>query len=102
MFSYPVGGQLFPNSRGGGLEEGGPFKAGGFKIYIPPPLPKNAFWPKEGGDEISLQTSCHQKGTIRTETITNENQKILFRFHFCNGKTNQFPLLFYFSHLLSQ
>ena len=28
--------------------------------------------------------------TIRTETITNENLEILFRFRFCNGKANRF------------
>ena len=33
--------------------------------------------------------------TIRTETITNENLEILFRFRFRNGKANKFPQIFF-------
>ena len=33
--------------------------------------------------------------TIRTETITNENLGILFRFRFRNGKANKFPQIFF-------
>ena len=33
--------------------------------------------------------------TIRTETITNENLEILFRFCFRNGKPNKSPQIFF-------
>ena len=32
---------------------------------------------------------------MRTETITNENQEILFRFRFRNGKANKFQQIFF-------
>ena len=36
-----------------------------------------------------------KKSTICTETITNENLEILFRFRFRNGKANKFPQIFF-------
>ena len=36
-----------------------------------------------------------KKGTIRTETITNENLGIFFLVRFRNGKANEFPLIFF-------
>ena len=42
------------------------------------------------------KSQCDSKcTTIRTETITNENLEILFRFRFRNGKANKFPHIFF-------